>query len=87
MIGVMKDSLSASFQLVIKFQSVPLLWNPYIGRTIPKPQERQGYRMFQTEESDLGNTESQPPSTSWARYALQEFINDTTKEVSAPSAW
>ena len=52
--------------------------------------------MHHKEESDLGNSESQPPSTPtnyagayashWARHALQDHINDITEEVSAPSA-
>ena len=64
----------------------PLLSNPFIGRTIAQPHPRQGHMMFQTEESDLGNTESQPPSTRWARHALHGTIHNITKEVSAPSA-
>ena len=43
--------------------------------------------MLHTEESDLENSESQPPSTGyWARHALQNHINDITKEVGTPPA-
>ena len=43
--------------------------------------------MFLNEESDLGSTESQPPSTSsCARHAFQYHIDDITKEVSLPPA-
>jgi hypothetical protein len=43
--------------------------------------------MFLNEESDLGSTESQPPSKScWARHAFQYHIDDITKEVSLPPA-
>ena len=39
--------------------------------------------MLLNDESDLGSTESQPPSTGrWARHALQYHIDDITKEVS-----
>jgi hypothetical protein len=38
-----------------------------------------------TDESDLGNTESQPPSRCiWARNALLIQVYNITKEVSAP---
>jgi len=43
--------------------------------------------MYLTDESDLGSTESQPPSTSRrARHAFQDQIHDITTEVSAPPA-
>ena len=43
--------------------------------------------MLLNEESDLGPTESQPPSTvRWTRHAFQYHINDITKEVSLPPA-
>lgn len=52
--------------------------------------------MFLNEESDLGSTESQPPSTvtnsaeadagRWARHAFPYHIDDITKEVSLPPA-
>jgi len=43
--------------------------------------------MVHKEESDLGSTESQPPSTChWVWHAFQYYINDVTKEVSAPPA-
>ena len=34
--------------------------------------------MFLTEASDLGSTESQPPSTGRARRALQDHIHNVT---------
>ena len=43
--------------------------------------------MHLTEESDLGSTESQPPSTNHsAWYAFQDQISDIMKEVSASPA-
>jgi hypothetical protein len=54
--------------------------------------------MFLTDDSDLGSTESQPPSTGarcarhcatavgLAEYALQENIHDITKELSSSPA-
>ena len=43
--------------------------------------------MFLNEESDLGSTESQPPSiVRWVRYAFQYHIDDITKEVSLSPA-
>jgi hypothetical protein len=43
--------------------------------------------MFLNEESDLGSSESQPPSTGdWVRHAFQYHIDDITKEVSSPPA-